>query len=390
MSAIYSVGVIAAEEQSLPNRVPGAPRSIIPFSDQKLQKDLKAVATIDEHQLILNDITYGGGYGGNEQTGMLAYDGMPYHLAPLVIRRDDKKKRCFLENKNAGVYHYNFFGSLKLVSYGCPLANKYHNDVYWNESLDKRNGGYSTDNDALYASMMVNRMYEDWFGISVSQKADGSPLPIKIATHESGCLAYAYVDKNLIVLGDGDKTRYPLTSPGVVAFTMSYFFTEQHSNLDYDHPQSGAISIAFGAMADQAVKFYLNGKNDWQIGSEVSKTGQPFYYMDQPSKDCGTHSAGDDCSIDHMSQYKEKMKGYYSSGIYRRAFYLLATTPGWDVKKAFSVMVQANRFYWASKQDFSKGVCGIIKAARDLQYNESAVIDAFNEVGVSSQNCQIS
>lgn len=50
-------------------------------------------------------------------------------------------------------------------------------------------------------------------------------------------------------------------------------------------------------------------------------------------------------------------------------------------------MVQANRFYWTSKEGFSHGLCGLIKAARDYRYDELAVINAFNQVGVSSPSC---
>lgn len=394
---IHGTLVFGAEDLSLQNQLPYAMKSLMPLSANQLNevtvkkspKDKKKGASANEpHVSLQNDITYGGGYGGNEQTSMLVYDGLPYHLAALTIRRDDKNKICFLENQNVGIFHYNFWGSLKLVSYECASANKYHNGVYWNETLEIRNGGYSSDNDALYASTMINRMYEEWFGIPATQNADGSPLPIKIVTHMSKVVNAYLDDDNQIILGDGDKNNYPFTSPGVVSFVMAYIFTAQHSNLEFSQDStSGAISVAFNSMADQALKFYINGQSDWQIGSEISKTGQPFYYMDQPSKDCGSRTPGDNCSIDHMSQYKPTMEIHYSSGIYRRAFYLLATTPDWDVKKVFSLMVQANRFYWTSNQDFSQGVCGLIKAARDFQYDESAVIDAFNQVGVSPQAC---
>lgn len=387
--------VYATEDRSVQNQPLTRLRSIIPMSDNqlnaievnRLSKKKLAVTPINNPPVFLeNGVTYGGGYGGNEQTGVLIYDGRPYNLGALTISRDDKNKRCFLENQIAGIYHH-YFWSLKLVSYECAATNKNHNEVYWNERFDKQNGGYSPDNDALYASFLVNSMYEQWFGISVSQNADGSPLPIKIVTHNS--VSNAYVgDNDLIVLGNGGKQFYPFTSPGVVSFVMALVFTKQHARLDYSqYSQSGAIDYAFAAMADQALKFYINGEVDWQLAGEISKTSQPFFYVDQPSKECGSRVPGDGCSIDHMSQYNTTIINEYASGIYRRAFYLLATTSNWNVKKAFSVMVQANRFYWTQNQGFSEGVCGIIKAARDFQYDESAVIDAFNQVGVSSDSC---
>jgi Zn-dependent metalloprotease len=39
---------------------------------------------------------------------------------------------------------------------------------------------------------------------------------------------------------------------------------------------------------------------------------------------------------------------HYSSGVYNRAFYTLATTSGWSVKDAFAVMLRANTAHLAS------------------------------------------
>ncbi|WP_171523426.1 M4 family metallopeptidase, partial [Acinetobacter baumannii] len=61
-------------------------------------------------------------------------------------------------------------------------------------------------------------------------------------------------------------------------------------------------------------------------------------YMDQPSRDGR--------SIDNASQYYNGIDVHHSSGVYNRAFYLLANSPGWDTRKAFEVFVDANRYYW--------------------------------------------
>ena len=390
ITLIHSVISFAAADAPLLVQ-PASAKSLMPLSndalsDSTLKKIQEIKITKQPTTSAQNSTTYGGGYGGNELTSMLVYDGLPHHLAAFPVNRNDKKKLCFMENQDAGIYHYNFFGYLKLASYACPSANQYHNGVFWNERLDIRNGAYNIDNDALYASTMVNKMYMEWFGISTTQNLDGGPAPMQIVTHVSK-LSDAQQQGNKIILGDGDKNSYPFTSPGIISFMMGFIFTEQHSELDYNYPTSSGISLAFNSMADQAVKYYINGQNDWQVGSNILKTGQPLYYMDQPSKDCGARKPGDNCSIDHMSQYKSNIDPHFTSGVYRRALYLLATTPDWDVKKTFSVMVQANRFYWTRKQSFTQGVCGMIKAARDLKYNETAIIDAFDQVGIISKNC---
>ena len=37
---------------------------------------------------------------------------------------------------------------------------------------------------------------------------------------------------------------------------------------------------------------------------------------------------------------------HYSSGVYNKAFYLLATKPGWNTQKAFQAFARANDLYW--------------------------------------------
>jgi pseudolysin/vibriolysin len=74
---------------------------------------------------------------------------------------------------------------------------------------------------------------------------------------------------------------------------------------------------------------------------------------------------------------------HYSSGVYNKAFYLLATKPEWNTKKAFDVFVLANRAYWTPNVKFNAGACGVEKAANDLSYNVADVTDAFLQVGVS-------
>lgn len=390
IASTYSTGGFAGQDHALNSIRPFSDHQLINTVQDKLNKDRNPVPLIKEPHLVpQNRLTYGGGYGGNEQTGMLLYDGMPSHRSALTIRRNDQNHHCFLENETVGIYHFNFWGFLKLVSYDCPSPNKDHNELYWNEKTETRNGEYSSDNDALYGSTMVNAMYEEWFGIPVIHSANDVSLPIKIITHIP-LMDNAYIENNQLFLGDGDKDFYPYTTPDMISYLMAFAFTEQHSKLDHNDPSSKAIKIAFSSMAALAVQFYIHDQSDWNLFTHLSKSGQPTIYMEHPSQDCETRAPGVYCSIEHMSQYNSTLHSYYSSGIYRRAFYLLATTPNWDVKKAFTIMVQANRFYWTRIQDFTSGACGILKAAHDFQYDESAVIDAFNQVGVSIQNCEVS
>ncbi len=54
-------------------------------------------------------------------------------------------------------------------------------------------------------------------------------------------------------------------------------------------------------------------------------------------------------SIGHADDFCPGMNVHYSSGVFNRAFYLLATTENWDVMKAFEVFVTANRYVEKNK-----------------------------------------
>jgi hypothetical protein len=91
----------------------------------------------------------------------------------------------------------------------------------------------------------------------------------------------------------------------------------------------------------------------------------------------------DGASIGHADDYYNGMNVHYSSGVYNKAFYLLANKSGWNTQKAFQAFARANRDYWTSSTDFDQGACGVETAATDLGFAEADVASAFASVGVS-------
>jgi Zn-dependent metalloprotease len=77
------------------------------------------------------------------------------------------------------------------------------------------------------------------------------------------------------------------------------------------------------------------------------------------------------------------MDVHYSSGVFNKAFYLLANKPGWDTQKAFSVFMKANQNYWQPSTNYVQGAKGAADAASDLGLSVADVRDVFNQVGVS-------
>lgn len=182
-----------------------------------------------------------------------------------------------------------------------------------------------------------------------------------------------------IVIGDGD-TQLTAPAQSTLSHELSHNFTRLHSNLVYNG-QSGGINEAFSDMASIAMQDYLRKDfpwywdgEDWSIGREATISGEPIRYMDYPTKD--GHS------IEHFDDYDDDLDVHLTSGIFNRAFYLLAHQPNWSVRKAFQVMVDANIKYWTSGTSFEAASCGVIQAAIDRQYNKQDVINAFKEVGV--------
>lgn len=81
------------------------------------------------------------------------------------------------------------------------------------------------------------------------------------------------------------------------------------------------------------------------------------------------------------------MDVHYSSGVFNKAFYTLATKSGWNTRKAFDVFVLANQLYWTPTSTFNQAACGVQQAAsaKGSGYPVADVTAAFSAVGVSCQ-----
>jgi len=290
------------------------------------------------------------GPGGNTKTGKYEY-GTTY--GPLVVTAD-----CQMNSGN--VITVDLKGGTSgstPFKFTCP-RNEYK----------LTNGAYSPLNDAHYFGNVVFNMYQGWFNIRpISQT-----LYMKV--HYSSNYENAFWDGSAMHFGDGASTFYPLVSLDVSAHEVSHGFTEQNSGLVYSN-QSGGMNEAFSDMAGEAAEYFMKGTNDWLVGSEIFKASGALRYFADPTRDGR--------SIDNASKYYNGLDVHLSSGVYNKAFYLLATKPGWNTRKAFEVMVDANRLYWTASSTFNQGACGVEKAATARGYATADVTAAFSAVGVS-------
>ena len=312
-------------------------------------------AVIQQWEGITHSLT-GTGPGGNAKTGQYEY-GTTAGFGYMDVTVSGST--CSLSSTNVDTYNMNSAttGSGTLHSFTCPR-----------NTVKSINGAYSPMNDAHYFGNQVFNMYQAYLGVRpISQK-----LVMKV--HYGSAYENAFWDGSSMSFGDGASTFYPLTALDVTGHEVSHGFTEQNSNLTYSG-MSGGINEAFSDMAGEAVKYYVRGTNDFKVGVDIFKSTGALRYMYNPPLDGS--------SIDNAANYTSSLDVHLSSGVFNKAFYLIATSTGWNTRKAFEVMADANRLFWPAGSTFNQGACGVEKAAIARGYTVADVTAAFASVGVT-------
>lgn len=308
----------------------------------------------------------GTGPGGNLKTGMYSYggygSGTPFD--PLEVVDADETAhytRCAMDNITVKTVNLNHGTSGSTAyEYDCPV-----------NTYEEINGAYSPLNDAHYFGGVVFDMYQAYLSVS--------PLAFQLTmrVHYSNNYQNAFWDGSSMTFGDGGSTFYPLVSLDVSAHEVSHGFTEQNSNLIYSG-QSGGINEAFSDIAGEAAEFFMRGTNDFLVGEEIFKaSGEALRYMCNPPLDGS--------SIGHVGAYYNGLDVHYSSGVFNKAFCLLAQTDGWDVQMAFQAFASANQLYWTPSTNFVEGAQGVVDAAYDRTFSAQDaqdVLEAFAVVGI--------
>jgi Zn-dependent metalloprotease len=324
----------------------GAPSRMFTILDANTGKVLKQWDGL-AHALV------GTGPGGNQKTGQYEY-GTTYGYNDVA----QSGSTCSMTNSNVKTVNLNGGTSGSTAfSYTCPR-----------NTVKTINGAYSPLNDAHYFGGVIYNMYQSYIS--------KAPLTFQLAmkVHYSSNYENAFWDGSAMSFGDGASTFYPLVSLDVSSHEVSHGFTEQNSNLTYSG-MSGGMNEAYSDMAGEAAEYYMKGSNDWKVGADIFKGTGALRYMNNPPQDGK--------SIDNAANFTSSMDVHYSSGVYNKAFYLLATKTGWTTKKAFQVFARANDLYWTASSTFNQGACGVETAATDLGFTKADVTAAFTSVGVS-------
>ncbi|TMP42893.1 peptidase M4 [Pseudoalteromonas citrea] len=301
----------------------------------------------------------GMGPGGNEKTGK-------YYFGESKAKfnaTDLGNGHCAMQDSDIRVIDMEH-GTTNTHTFEFPCFENTHKAI---------NGAYSPLNDAVFYGQATIDMFHEWF----DSRALSSDLVMRI--HYRQDYLNAFWNGKEVTFGDGDHRVYPFTSLGVIAHEVAHGVTHQNSKLVYS-AQSGGVNESFSDMTSEALECYLSEQADgscvvdWKIGARIFKNLDAMRYLDMPSKDGR--------SIDHASEYKSGLDVHYSSGVFNRAFYLLSTTENWGVKKAYEVMLHANKNYWVYNGNYESLACGVTDAAKDFGYDIQAVGDAFSKVGV--------
>jgi pseudolysin/vibriolysin len=306
------------------------------------------------------------GPGGNLKVGSYYY-GRDFGFL-------DVSESCSMTN--AGVDTYDMRNQTtggSIYRFACP-ASPTERPVNNGRAV---NGAFSPLNDGHYFAGMVLDMYKKWYSVD--------PLGRKmiVRVHFGSNYENAFWNGQQMTFGDGATRMYPLVSLDIMAHEVSHGVTEFNSGLVY-RGQPGGINESFSDMAGETAEDYMNQQvgrdNDWLSGASIMKNVPAMRYFKDPKLD--------GASIDNAKDYNDSLDVHHSSGVFNKAFYLLATKPTWDIRKAFSVFLAANQVYWQPESNFNNAACGVAKAGADLGYEVGDIITSFKEVGVDA-NCNI-
>ncbi|MYM96316.1 M4 family metallopeptidase [Duganella vulcania] len=263
----------------------------------------------------------------------------------------------------------------------------------WGDGQQYINGGSTTNANgqtaAVNALWGLMNTYDALKNVLGWQSLDGNNTATYIAAHVDTQYDNAFFDPSCkcMYIGDG-SSFYSLGSIDVIGHEMSHGVTDATSNLTYSG-ESGGLNESNSDIGGEMVEAYArNGGtgtvipasgNDWMMGKEISKSGQPLRWMYKPSKDGS--------SPDAWSSSIGSLNVHYSSGPNNRMFYFLsqgsnasstsdyyskylvkspAAMTGIGNDKAFRIWFKANTTKFTSSTNYADARNKVLAAATEL------------------------
>ena len=292
-------------------------------------------------------------YGGNAKMGKIKYGDIPYCLN-MTIEGD----MCFLENQYVRIVDMGFSQNETIqetASFKCK--NGYDDEV---------NSAYSPAIDAFFYGSIVGKMFEDWFDSQALKEK------IVIRVHYGELYQNAFWNGMNCTFGDGGYDIYPFTVLDIVGHEIGHGVTEFGSDLLY-FDEAGGVNEAFSDILGEASEQYLS-EADFMTGDEIMKF-EPFMRdFAVPEKD--------NISISKAGDMTPHTDPHFSSGVFRRAFYVTVAQKGFPIRDATKVYLHANRNYWHHASTFYDCSCGVLKAAIDLGFSQTPFKRGFKDVEI--------
>lgn len=221
------------------------------------------------------------------------------------------------------------------------------------------------------------------------QSLDGKNTATYIAVHVNTAYDNAYYSDTCRCMFIGDGSSFTsLGSIDVIGHEMGHGVTAATSNLVYSG-ESGGLNESSSDIGGEIVEAYAraggtgdkipaNG-NDWMLGSEIARDGQPLRWMYRPSKDGS--------SPDAWSTSLRRLDVHYSSGPNNRMFYFLSqgskadaagdyyskylvkspqAMTGIGIDAAFRIWFKANTTKFTSSTIYADARARMIEAAQEL------------------------
>ncbi|WP_035374484.1 M4 family metallopeptidase, partial [Pseudoduganella violaceinigra] len=228
------------------------------------------------------------------------------------------------------------FGGMAITNANhSPESNPQAGSIYtnstntWGDGQQYISGGSTTNANgqtaAVNALWGLMNTYDTLKNVVGWSSLDGNNTATYIAVHVDNNYDNAFFDPNCKCMYIGDGTDfYSLGSIDVIGHEMGHGVTDATSNLTYSG-ESGGLNESNSDITGEMVEAYARAGgtgtsvpsgNDWMMGKEIARNGQPLRWMWKPSKDGS--------SKDAWSSTLGNLNVHFSSGPNNRMFYFLA------------------------------------------------------------------
>jgi Zn-dependent metalloprotease len=293
------------------------------------------------------------------------------------------------------------FGGMAITNANhSPESNPQAGSIYtnstntWGDGQQYISGGSTTNANgqtaAVNALWGLMNTYDTLKNVLNWSSLDGNNTATYIAVHVDNNYDNAFFDPNCkcMYIGDGGSSFNNLGSIDVIGHEMGHGVTDATSNLTYSG-ESGGLNESNSDIIGEMVEAYARAGgtgttipatgNDWMMGKEISKSGQPLRWMWKPSKD--------GASKDAWSSTLGNINVHYSSGPNNRMFYFLAkgsnsssssemysqyltkqplAMTGIGSDKAFRIWFKANTTKFTASTNYANARLKMIETAEQL------------------------